>query len=290
MSSKSLKFTKLQGAGNDFVLVADGDVHDWSRLAIAMCDRHFGVGSDGLLVLLPSNIANFRMRMFNPDGSEAGACGNGLRCLARYILTEGLVDNRATQILVETMAGTRVVRFNGTGEDINIQVSLGKPQFGVHDIPAVLDSRWSHIETEPVLDYPLVIGRTKLKLNLVSMGNPHAIHFWKRPVADFPLSTVGPKMEHHGMFPDRVNFEVAHVISREEIEARVWERGAGETLACGSGTAAIVAVARLHDYVDNYVNVKLQGGTLKVQWSGTGEIFLSGPAEVVFNGEWLGEV
>jgi len=286
-----MKFTKLQGSGNDFVLLEAGQSRrDWSRLAIAMCDRHFGIGADGLLLVLPSNKADFKMRIFNPDGSEAEACGNGLRCLAKYILEKGLVKTTAGQMLVETMSDTRKVEAKGKeGRVANIKVSMGEPKFGAGDIPMVIEPGGELIDIKKMLGYPLTIENTSLLLNLVSMGNPHAVYFWQRPVYEFPLSLLGPKVENLPVFPNRINFEVARVISRQKIEARVWERGAGETLACGSGACAIAVAAHLHGYIDNEVDIKLPGGVLGVEWDGAGEVFLIGPAEIVFNGEWPDE-
>jgi len=286
-----MKFTKVQGSGNDFVLLeADESKRDWSRLAVAMCDRHFGIGADGLLLVLPSNKADFKMRMFDPDGSEAEACGNGLRCLVKYVLEKGLFNKNASQMNVETMAGTRKVKLEGTGGKIaSIEVSMGEPRFAAGDIPLVIEPGGELVDIKKMLGYPLTIDNTNLLLNLVSMGNPHAVYFWQRPVSEFPLSRLGPKVENLPVFPNRVNFEVAQVVSRQKIEARVWERGAGETLACGSGACAIAVAAHLHGYIDNKVDIKLPGGVLGVEWDGAGEVFLSGPAEIVFIGEWPNE-
>ncbi len=286
-----MKFTKVQGSGNDFVLLEAGESkRDWSRLAISMCDRHFGIGADGLLLVLPSNKADFKMRIFDPDGSEAEACGNGLRCLVKYVLEKGLFNKNASQMNVETMAGIRKVKLEGTGSKIaSIEVSMGGPRFGAGDIPLVIEPGGELVDIKKMLGYPLTIDNTNLLLNLVSMGNPHAVYFWQRPVSEFPLSRLGPKVENLPVFPNRVNFEVAQVVSRQKIEARVWERGAGETLACGSGACAIAVAAHLHGYIDNKVDIKLQGGVLGVEWDGAGEVFLSGPAEIVFIGEWPNE-
>ena len=287
-----MNFTKVQGAGNDFVLV-EGDKarHDWPQLAIAMCDRHFGIGADGLLVLLPSKVAHLQMRVFDPDGSEAEACGNGLRCLVRYALHRGLVSRKAQEISVETIAGVRKARLDsGGGNAAAIQVGMGEPKFGARDIPVKIKQGGSEVDIKPIMNYPIVVDGEELLLGFVSMGNPHAVYFWRRPVADFPLSRLGPKVEHHKIFPNRVNFEVARVVSRKQIEARVWERGVGETLACGSGTCAIIVAAQLLGYVGDRVDVKLPGGTLAVEWDGVGEVFLSGPAEIVFSGELPDEI
>jgi diaminopimelate epimerase len=279
-----MNFTKLQGAGNDFVLVEADGKRDWSRLAKAMCHRHFGIGADGLLLLSLDKKA-LKMRMFNPDGSEAEACGNGLRCLVKYALEKGMVSAKAAEIPVETIAGIRKARLHSEGKTIIIQTGMGEPKFSAKDIPVTLESK----PNEPILDYPLAIDDRKLVLSFVSMGNPHAVCFTEKPVAEFPLSQVGLKVERHSMFPKRTNFEVARVLKRNQIEARVWERGVGETLACGSGACAIAVIARLHGYIDNNVDIKLLGGTLSVEWDGMGEVYLSGPAEIVFSGEWPDE-
>jgi len=284
-----MNFTKLQGAGNDLILVETSDMQrDWSPVAVAMCDRHFGVGADGLLLLLPSETADFRMRVFDPDGSEAKACGNGLRCLAKYALEKGLIGAGTDQVLVETVAGVRKVKLYQEGAKlVRIQAGMGKPTFRTKDIPVVIrGSKGNIVDIKSMLGYPVTVDGTNLLLNLVSMGNPHAVYFWQRPVSDFPLSRLGPRVEHLAMFPNRVNFEVARVVSRQQIEARVWERGVGETLACGSGACAITVAAQLYGYIDNKVNVKLPGGILGVEWDRGGEVFLSGPAEIVFSGEW----
>jgi diaminopimelate epimerase len=280
-----MNFTKLQGAGNDFILVeTDKARHDWSKLAIAMCHRHLGIGADGLLVVLPSNSADFQLRVFNPDGSEAEACGNGLRCLARYALDKGLADSKAQEISIETMAGIRKARLHTKDNTTIIQVGMGEPKFKAEEIPVAIE-----IGTKPILDYPVKVNDRELPLSFVAIGNPHAVYFWQQPVADFPLSQLGPRVEKHKIFPNRVNFEVARVVSRKQIEARVWERGVGETLACGSGACAIAVLAQLHDYTKSKVDIKLPGGTLSVEWAGVGEVFLSGPAEIVFGGEWPDE-
>jgi len=289
-----MKFTKLQSAGNDFVLIETDDAQrDWASTATAMCDRHFGIGADGLLLLLPSEAAHFRMRMFNPDGSEAEICGNGLMCLMRYVITLGLLaDIEADEIMVETVAGIKKARiYQEKGRPADIQVSMGMPKLGEEDIPIVVEKGGgSLIDIKSMLNYPVNVEYRELALDLVSVGNPHAIHFDKQPVSDFPLLQIGPRVEHLSVFPRRINFEVARVVNRRQIEARVWERGAGETLACGSGACAIAVAARLHGYTDDKVDIKLPGGTLEVEWDGVGEIFLSAPAKVVFHGEWLQEV
>lgn len=284
-----MKFTKLQGTGNDFVLVETSDEQrHWSKLAAAMCERHFGIGSDGLLLLLPSSDADFRMRMFDPDGSEAEACGNGIRCLARYVYDHAMIPASADQLSVETIAGVRQLKLKKeNGNLISIQAGMGRPVFEADDIPVHIEQgREKIVYIKTMMSYPAGIDGVDRRLNFVSMGNPHAVYFQDDPVADFPLSRIGPEVEHLAIFPRRANFEVAHVLNRREIEVRTWERGAGETLACGSGACAVAVAAKLHGYVGSKVNIKLPGGTLQLEWDGTGEVLMTGPAETVFSGEW----
>ncbi len=287
-----MNFTKLQGAGNDFALVETTDTaRNWSHLAVSICNRHFGVGADGLILLMPSDRVDYKMRIFNADGSEAEACGNGLRCLVRYVLERGLVANRgAKELLIETVAGIRKAKITEVvGRPAEIRVSLGVPKFAAKDIPVLEEGSAGLVDIKSMLSYTVTVCSRKLKLNFVSMGNPHAIHFSSQLVASFPLAQLGPRVEHHKMFPKRTNFEVARVLSREQIEARVWERGIGETLACGSGAAAVAVAAQLNGLVDDRVTIALPGGNLEVVWDGISEVFLGGPAEMVFTGRWLGE-
>jgi len=289
-----MDFTKLEGAGNDFVLVETSDTHrDWSRLAIAVCNRHFGIGADGLLLLLPSEAADFRMCMFNPDGSEAEACGNGLRCLVKYVISKKLLGDGGAQeaFFIETKDGIRKAIVNRPAErPPNIQVSMGTPRFKAGEIPVAIEkSDRGLVDIKSMLNYTITVDDWKLPLNLISMGNPHAVYFTAQPVVNFPLARIGPEVEQHGVFPHRVNFEVARLTSRQQIDARVWERGAGETLACGTGACAIAVAARLHGLIDSTVAIKLPGGILNVEWDGTGEVLLGGPTEIVFTGQWPGE-
>jgi len=277
-----MRFVKMHGIGNDFVLLrAQGDEQDWSRLARAMCDRHYGIGADGLILVLPSSRADVGMRMFNPDGSEAEMCGNGLRCVVKYAVDEGLARPRDGRIDVETAVGVLSAQvFGEKGAVERVRVSMGVPRFAPREIPVL-------VEAEPPLkDLPLDIEGQRLAVTCVSMGNPHAVHFVERPVAEFPLESIGPKVEHHPLFPQRVNFEVVRVLGRERMEARVWERGAGITLACGSGACAAVVAAHVHGLVGERVDITLPGGMLVVEWDGVGECYLAGPAEFVFEGEW----
>jgi diaminopimelate epimerase len=290
-----MRFSKLQAAGNDFILVdARTREEKWSKLAQAMCDRHFGIGADGLILVQDSTSADLKMRIFNSDGSEAEVSGNGLRCFTKYAIEKGLSakipsqadqDNRS--LTIETLSGVRKVKAYMSGNKVNlVEVNMGLPQFQPEQIPVKVEVDIP-ISSGPILDYPLLIDGKKLTLALLSMGNPHAVSFSSRPVSDFPLAETGPKVEKHPMFPQRTNFEVARVLSRGKIEARVWERGVGETLACGSGACAIAVAAQLSDYVEPQVDIILKGGTLTISWDKVGEVLLTGPVEEVFTGEWL---
>ncbi len=285
-----MRFSKLQATGNDFILVdARIKTAEWPRLAQAMCDRHFGVGADGLMLVQNSTSADLKMRLFNSDGSEAEVSGNGLGCFAKYAIEKGLVGNLPLgaepgdlRLSVETLSGVRKVEACVSGNKVSrVEVNMGSPRFQPEQIPAQIK-----VDIIPVLNYPLAIDGRELTLCLVSMGNPHAVTFLSQAVADFPLDEIGPKVAMHPVFPQRTNFEVARVLNRRKIEARVWERGVGETLACGSGASAIAVTARLLDYADNEVDIILAGGPLTVSWDGVGEVLLSGPVEEVFAGEW----
>jgi len=286
-------FSKLQATGNDFILVDSRTIEgEWSKLARAMCDRHFGIGADGLILVQDSTIADLKMRIFNADGSEAEVSGNGLRCFARYAIQKGLsgkISSRVEQghrsLTIDTLSGVRKVKAYMSGNKVNrIEVKMGLPQFQPEQIPVKVK-----VDIIPILDYPLPINGEELILAILSMGNPHAVSFLSQPTTDFHLAEIGPKVEMHPVFPQRTNFEVARVLSREKIEARVWERGVGETLACGSGACAIAVAAQLLDYVNRQVDIILEGGTLTVSWDRLGEVLLSGPVEEVFTGEWLEE-
>ena len=288
-----MNFTKMQGAGNDFVIVETSDMkRNWSPLAIAMCDRHFGIGADGLILIMPSDKADFQMRIFDADGSEAEACGNGIMCLAKHVFDKGLISPETDGIQVETIAGIREIKLDRKdGKIIKIQAGMGKPEFGAGDVPVAIEEGKSGIVyIKSMIGYPVSVDGKDLLLNCVSMGNPHAIYFSAQPVSNFPLSQIGSKVEYLTIFPNRVNFEVARVLSRQQIEVRVWERGVGETLACGSGACAVAVAAQLYGYTGRAVDIKLPGGILPVEWDGSGEVLLSGPAEEVFHGEWLEEV
>jgi diaminopimelate epimerase len=284
-----MDFTKMQGAANDFVLIETGNaLSEWPELAIAMCDRHLGIGADSLLLLLPSNKADFKMRIFDADGSEAETCGNGIRCLAKYIFEKGLISRETDEITIETIAGISKVKLEKKGGKLmKIWANMGKPEFSAARIPVdIKPGEGNVVDIKSMLCYKVTMDRIDLALNLISMGNPHAVHFCQEPVSEFPLSIIGPQVENLPVFPNRVNFEVARVLGRQHLEARVWERGVGETLACGSGACAITVASRLLGYTEHKVDIKLPGGTLDAEWNGVGEVILGGPAETVFEGKW----
>lgn len=284
-----MDFTKMQGAANDFVVVdARNMKRDWHGLALATCDRHLGIGADSLILLLSSDKADFGMRIFNADGSEAETCGNGIRCLARYVLEKGLVSPDNEGITIETVATISRVTFEREGGKVTrFRANMGKPEFSADKIPANLKSgEGGVVDINNMLSYKVKVNGADLNLNLISMGNPHAVHFCRGPVADFPLSLIGPLVEKLPVFPNRVNFEIARVLDNRHLEARVWERGVGETLACGSGACAITVASQLLGYTGQKVDIKLPGGVLNAEWNGDGEVVLGGPAAVVFEGKW----
>ena len=277
-----MNFTKLHGTGNDFLVIDARDLaRDWSAIAVAMCDRHLGVGADGLLLVRASDDADVRMRLFNADGSEAEMSGNGLRCFVKFCVERGIVEARDGATSVETLAGIRPVFAtieNGTVR--SVRVGMGQPRFAPKQIPMAVEAE------PPVQDFPLVAAGKTVPVTCLSMGNPHAVHLSEATVEKYPLAVVGPAVEQHQLFPERVNFSVARVLARDRIEARTWERGVGETLACGTGASATMVAARLHGAVDNAVVVEQPGGTLVLEWDGEGEVSLTGPAEQIFEGEW----
>jgi diaminopimelate epimerase len=278
-----IHFTKMQATGNDFILIdARGMERDWHKLARDACHRSLGIGGDGLILLQSSEVAQLRMRVFNPDGSEAEACGNGLRCFFKYVVESGFFSGE--ELKIETKSGVRVAQAKGE----KIQVGMGMPKFAPERIPVNL--REGDIDIMPILSYPISVAGRELKLDVLSMGNPHAVFLLdEEDVVKFPLSEIGPQVESHPMFPHRVNFEIANIVDRDQIIARVWEREVGETLSCGTGACAIAVAAYLHNLVDNEVDITLPGGTLTVDWDGMGEVYLSGPAKTVFTGEWKGD-
>ena len=279
-----MEFTKMHGAGNDYVVIDGRDADmDWSALALSILDRHVGIGGDGLLVLVNSTMADVRMRMFNPDGSEAEMCGNGIRCVAKYCFENGFPIVDKSSLNVETIDGVKTIQpIWSSGEVVQAIVNMGQPEFIPERIPVTLSDDMS---PGPVLDFPVEIDGYALELSFVSMGNPHAIAFIEMPVEEFPLDVIGPKVENHTLFPNKVNFSIVNVLTKGSVKARVWERGAGETLACGTGACAIAAVSSLHDYMDSYIDIALPGGSIKIRWNNDNAIYMEGPVKEVFRGE-----
>ncbi|MFQ6027098.1 MAG: diaminopimelate epimerase [Dehalococcoidia bacterium] len=282
-----MKFTKMHGAGNDYIYIDARDLdEDWPSLSRTMSDRHFGVGGDGLILVLDSEIAHLKMRMFNADGSEGEMCGNGIRCFAKYAIEHGVVAPPEGGLRVDTLAGIRTVVPGYSGNKVSsARVSMGLPKLRPDDLPVNLDPSIASVRP-PIIKYPIHPGDFRLLLSFVSMGNPHAVTFIDQPVAEFPLHNIGPLVEGHPMFPRRVNFEIVNVVDEGHLEARVWERGSGETMACGTGACAIAVASRLQGIIGDKVDITLPGGTLTIEWDGEGEVYLEGPAEEVFSGEW----
>jgi len=290
-----MRFCKLQATGNDFILVdartpsvIPSEAENLAELARDLCRHHFGIGADGLILVQDSELANVKMRMFNPDGSEAEACGNGLRCFVKYVIENVIAGKVSLQaersnpcLTIETLSGLRKAKASISGGKVSeVDVGMGVPQFQPDQIPFK-----AKVDIIPILDYHLPIGERRLAVSILSMGNPHAVSFLSEPVPGFPLAEVGRKGERHPMFPQRTNFEIARVLSKGKIEARVWERGVGETLACGSGACAIAVAGQLLNYVGEEVDITFPGGIVTVFWDRVGEVLLSGPVEEVFAGE-----
>lgn len=276
--NKKLEFVKMQGTGNDFIMVDARDIdNDWSKLSVDICRNHFGIGADGLITIGNSSIADLKMRIFNADGSEAQICGNGLRCFAKYAVDGKLV--RGPDLTVDTVAGVKKVdTVSEHGKVTRARVNMGKPVFKGKDIPVAIDN------DGPILDQVVQVDGSELELSFVSMGNPHAVCFMKENVAKFPLLTVGPLVEHHTLFPQRTNFEIVNVLDGRSLQVRIWERGVGETLACGSGACAVAVISRLKNITGEDVDIMIPGGTLTVSWDGKGDVYLEGPVGEVFSG------
>ena len=287
-----MQFTKMHGAGNDYIYIDARELdEDWPSLSRDMSDRHFGVGGDGIILILDSDQADLKMRMFNSDGSEGEMCGNGIRCFAKYAIERGIVSRPANGLNVDTLCGIRTVVPIYDGDRVSgARVSMGVPILRPADIPVHLDPSMGTPTMGPargpIIKYPLQPGDFRLYMTFVSMGNPHAVTFIDQPVREFPLHNIGPLIEGHPMFPRKVNFEVVNLVDEGHLTARVWERGSGETMACGTGACAIAVASRLLGYSQDRVDITLPGGTLTIDWDGEGEVFLEGPAAEVFNGEW----
>lgn len=283
-----MKFTKMQGCGNDYVYVNGFEevVLDKSKKAIEVSDRHFGIGSDGLIFINPSNVADCEMEMYNSDGTRAEMCGNGVRCVAKFAYDKKLVNKKV--ISVETLAGIKTIELtiNKEGQVTGGTVNMGKPILEPSLVPCDVD-KFEEVKGQYVLEAPLVVDGVTYKVSAVSMGNPHAIIHIDQSVKEFPLEEIGPKFETHPAFPNRTNTEFVRVLDRKTIEMRVWERGAGETLACGTGACAVAVSSIINGYVDNEVTIKLLGGDLHIKWSGNEEdpVYMEGAATNVFEGE-----
>jgi len=277
-----MDFVKLHGTGNDFVVVdARAVERDWSALALAVCDRHFGVGADGLILAAESDRADTRMRIFNADGSEAEMSGNGMRCLVKFVADAGIVSPRDGCFEVETGAGVLSVRVTSeNGRVTSVRQSMGPPRLDPREIPVAIDA------PPPIMEFEIDVGGQSMRVTPVSMGNPHAVLFQRGPVAQYPLREIGPLVEHHRLFPKRTNFEVVRMVDRSHAEMRVWERGVGETLSCGSGASATMVAARLLDRVDGTLALTVPGGVLDLEWDGEGDVILTGPVVESFRGTW----
>lgn len=276
-----MKFTKMQGIGNDYVYVncLQETIENPSELAKKISDRHYGVGSDGLIMINPSDKADFEMEMYNADGSRGEMCGNGIRCVAKYVYDYGLTDK--TSISVETLAGIKYLDLTvEDGKVVLVKVDMGKTMLRPEEVPVVS-------EKEEVIDEPITVDGQEYRMTCVSMGNPHAVVFIDQDVKEFPLETVGVKFENHERFPKRVNTEFVNVLDRHTAQMRVWERGSGETLACGTGACAVAVACALNGLTEDEVTVKLLGGDLQIKWDREkNTVYMTGPAEVVFDGEW----
>ncbi len=277
-----IDFAKLHGLGNDYIylntLEQDLSNYDLPELARILSDRHFGIGADGIILVMPSDEADFRMRVFNSDGSEAEMCGNGIRGLAKYVYDRGMTDE--TTVSVETGAGIlRVALTVQDGVVTAATVDMNSPRLARRDIPMRGEPA-----NEPVIEQPLEVDGRTFDITCVSMGNPHCVIFVD-DVASFDVTGIGPQIENHELFPERTNVEFATVTDREQIRMRVWERGAGETLACGTGAGAAVVASVVTDRTERQVQVELPGGELQIEWHEDEHVFMTGPATEVFSGQ-----
>ena len=277
-----MRVTKMHGLGNDYIYVRPTEERDWAEVARQVSDRHFGIGSDGLILALPSDVADLRMRMFNADGSEAEMCGNGIRCLGKYAVEEGMVDASAETVRIDTPAGIKTLELHRTeGVVTAARVDMGAPQFDPASLPANVPG------PGPIVDYVVTVDGLDLTLTFVSVGNPHAIHYVDYDPDEFPLERIGPLVEHHPLFPRRTNFQVVQVLGREHVKHRVWERGSGITLASGTSASAVCAASRMRGFTGDRIIDSLPAGDLVLEWDGRGSVFMTGPAVRVFDGEWL---
>lgn len=274
-----MKFTKMHGIGNDYVYVdcTKNALENPEEVAIKVSDRHFGIGSDGLILINPSEVADFEMAMYNADGSRGEMCGNGIRCVAKYVYDYGLTDK--TNIAIETLGGIKYLDLTvEDGKVALVKVDMGSPILKAADIPIISDN-------EQVIDEPIMVDGTEYHMTGVSMGNPHDVVYID-DVAGLEIEKIGPKFENHERFPKRINTEFVRVIDRNTVEMRVWERGSGETLACGTGACAVAVSCILNGLTEDTVTVKLLGGDLSIRWDREADrVYMTGPATVVFDGE-----
>lgn len=275
----NMKFTKMHGCGNDYVYVdcTNEMIENPSEVSKYVSDRHFGIGSDGLILICSSETADFRMAMYNADGSEGAMCGNGIRCVAKYVYDKGLTDKE--NISIETKSGIKELELTVEDGKVSfVKVNMGAPILRAKDIPVDVD-------TEKCIDSDINVDGKDYKITCVSMGNPHAVTFIDEDVKTFPIEKIGPKFENHPMFPDRVNTEFVQVLNRHEVNMRVWERGSGETLACGTGTCATVVACVLNGLTDDEVTVHLLGGDLFIKYDRENDtVWMTGPAVIAFEG------
>ena len=273
-----MKFTKMHGLGNDYVYVNcfEEKIDNPPAVARFVSDRHFGIGSDGLIMINPSKTADFEMEMYNADGSRGEMCGNGIRCVAKYVYDYGLTDK--TQISVETLGGIKYLDLTVEDGKVSlVKVDMGKPELEADLIPIIS-------EREQVIDEPIEVDGKEYHMTGVSMGNPHAV-IYVDDVKGLDLEKIGPKFENHERFPKRINTEFVHCIDRQTVEMRVWERGSGETLACGTGACAVAVSSISNNLTDTQVTVKLLGGDLQIEWDREKDrVFMTGSATVVFDG------
>lgn len=274
-----MNFTKMHGAGNDYVYVNcfAETVENPAEVAIKVSNRNFGIGSDGLILIMPTDKADVRMRMFNSDGSESEMCGNGIRCVAKYAYDHGIVSK--TEITAETGAGILTLQLfpNAENKVERVRVNMGPPRLSREEIPM------NGTPVAQVVSEELTVLDKTFKITCVSMGNPHCI-IYVDDVDNFPVTTYGPLIENHQLFPRRTNVEFIQVISRTEVKQRTWERGAGETLACGTGASAVCVAGVLNNLTDRKILNHLAGGDLELEWVENGPVFMTGPATEVFSG------
>ncbi len=281
-----MMFFKMQGLGNDYVYIdcINGkEPIDIKNLTNRLSNRHFGVGSDGLILLCKSKVADLKMRMFNSDGSEAQMCGNGIRCVAKLAYELGFICEEITTI--ETLSGIKTLKLNiVNGKVKTVEVDMGAPILEATKIPV---SSSAKIEDKKV-KAEVKVKNKKIELTCVSMGNPHAVTFVNN-IKNFKVAEYGPILENADIFPEKANIEFVEVVDKNNIKMRVWERGSGETLACGTGACSSVVASRLNGYTDRKVNVQLLGGNLEIEWKPNNHVYMTGPAVTVFKGEWIDE-